>query len=272
MPHDLTYIELKDALAQPGCALCRLGERYGQTYLRWLLLERVNDLTTRITLAQSWGFCVSHAWMLQEMEWERDKDGMGTAILWEWLIERYRIHLAQSLETSDALQQRLLHRWRRRQRSRLAAQLLLELTPQGLCPACASQRQSEEYALGVLTQHLAEEAALRVLYRQSGGLCMPHFTAALKAAQVDEVVHYLVEVQLETLTRCTGELHEYLRKHDPRFSQEPYGSEMGACIRATELLAGQRPHTGACETLECTSQEVLQKRGSRRNEPRGNGR
>src|SRR5713101_521742 len=120
MPHDLTYIELKDALAQPGCALCRLGERYGHTYLRWLLLEQVNDLTTRITLAQSWGFCVDHAWMLQEMEWEHDKDGMGTAILWEWLIERYRIHLQPSLETSDALQQRPLRRWRRRRRSRLA--------------------------------------------------------------------------------------------------------------------------------------------------------
>jgi hypothetical protein len=79
MPHDLTYIELKHALAQMGCALCRLGEHYGHAYLRWLLLERVTDRTTRSTLAQSWGFCVDHAWLLQEMEWEQDKDGVGTA-------------------------------------------------------------------------------------------------------------------------------------------------------------------------------------------------
>jgi hypothetical protein len=265
MPHDLTYIELKHALAQPGCALCRLGERYGYTYLRWLLLERVNDLTTRGTLAQSWGFCVDHAWLLQEMEWEQDKDGVGTAVLWEWLIERYRIRLQQSLEQSDALQQRFLRRWRRRQQSRLAAQLLRELRPQGSCPACVSQRQSEEYALGVLTQHLAEDTELRTLYRQSGGLCMRHFPAALQAAHEDTVVQYLVEIQIETLSRYAGELHEYLRKRDPRCAQEPYGSEVDAYVRATEILAGQRPHAGERETVERTSQKVLQKNGSRRN-------
>jgi hypothetical protein len=263
--HDLTSIELKHALAQTGCALCRLGERYGHAYVRWLLLEQVNDLTTRSTLAQSWGFCVDHAWLLQEMEWEQDKDGIGTAILWEWLIERYRIHLQQSLAHSDALQQRFLRRWRRRQRSRLAAQLLQALRPQGPCPACASQHQSEAYALEVLAQHLAEDAALRTLYRQSGGLCMRHFPAALKAAPDDAVVQYLVEVQLETLTRCAGELREYLRKHDPRCAQEPYGSEVDASIRATEILAGQRPHAEERQTVKHTSQESLRRTGSRRN-------
>jgi hypothetical protein len=228
VPRDFTYIELTNALAQSGCTLCRLGERYGHAYLRWLLLEQVNDLTTRITLAQSWGFCVAHAWLLQEMEWEQDNDGMGTAILWEWLIERYRIRLQQSLKQSDALQQRRLRHWRLRQRARLAAHLPRALRPQGPCPACASQHQSEAYALSVLTQHLAEDAELRTLYRQSGGLCMRHFPAALKAAHDDAVVQYLIEVQLETLTRCAGELHAYLRQHDPRCAQEPQGSEVEA--------------------------------------------
>jgi len=90
---------------------------------------------------------------------------------------------------------------------------------------------------------------------------MPHFTAALQATQEEVVVQYLVEVQLETLTRCAGELH------DARFSQELYGSEGDACVRATELLVGKRPHVGEREVLERTSQDVLQKRGSRWNEP-----
>jgi hypothetical protein len=245
--------------------LCRLGERYGQAYFRWLLLEHVNDLTTRLTLAQSWGFCVEHAWLLQEMEWEQDKDGLGTAILWEWLIEHYRIRLQQSLEQSDALQQRLLRRWRRRQRSRLAAHLLRALRSQGPCPACASQHQSEAYALSVLTQHLAEDAELCTLYRQAGGLCMRHFPAALKAAHEDAVVQYLIEVQIETLTRCAGELHAYLRQHDPRCAQESQGSEVDTCIQAIAILAGQRPHAGGHETVGHTSQKGRHRNGSRRN-------
>ena len=151
MPHDLTYIELTHALAQAGCALCRLGERYRHTYLRWLLRERVNDLTTRSTLAQSWGFCVAHAWLLQEMEWEQDKDGIGTAILWEWLIERYRIRLQQSLAHSDALQQRFLRRWRRRQQSRLWPWSSTHRRQQSSMPAEAygpgHQRQQSPMAL-----------------------------------------------------------------------------------------------------------------------------
>ncbi len=243
MPYDLTYLRLKDALAQEGCSLCRLREHDGRKYLDWLLYERVNDVTTRVKLAQSWGFCVYHAWMLQELEWDHCKDGMGTAILWEWLVDSYRTLLQQHLGKPDVPKKRFLRRWRRQQRSPLSEQLLRAFAPEGMCPACASLRQSEEYALWILTEHLAEEDPLRTLYKQSAGLCMPHFKAALDAAQEEQVVRFLIEVQLERLTRIAGELSEYLRKHDYRFSHEPYGSEADAFVRATEVLVGKKPHT-----------------------------
>jgi len=92
-------------------------------------------------------------------------------------------------------------------------------------------------------QYLAEQASFRALYKASAGLCLPHFKAALRVAQREDVVRFLIEVQLETLTRLGAELGEYLRKHDYQFSHEPYGSEADAFVRATEVLVGKKPRT-----------------------------
>jgi hypothetical protein len=245
--YDLTYIALKEALRAEGCSLCRLREHSGRKYLGWLLHEQVNDMAIRLKLAQSWGFCRDHAWQLQELEWERCKDGMGTAILWEWLVERYRTILRQHLAEPVVPKTRLFRRWPRRRPSSTAEQPLQAFAPRGPCPVCASQQQSERYALWVLSQHLAEEESFRALYKQSMSLCMPHFRAALEAAQDEQVVRFLLEVQLEMLTRLGGELNEYLRKHDYQFAHEPYGSEADAFIRATEILVGKKPQREAHE-------------------------
>ena len=245
MLYDLTYLRLKDALAQQGCAICRLREYYGRRYLSWFLHEQVNDVATRLKLAQSWGFCVYHAWLLQKLEWERCHDGMATAILCEWLVERYCRILQHLLEESCLPKKRLWYRWRWRRSSRPAEPLFHAFAPEGICPTCTSQQESEAYTLQVLTQHLAEDASFQTLYKQSGGLCMPHFKAALASAEEEQAARVLVEVQLETLGRMAAELSEYLRKHDYRFAHEPSGSEADVFIRATALLVSQDARTGA---------------------------
>jgi hypothetical protein len=256
MSYDLVYIELKDALTEEGCALCRLRERFGRSYLGWLLHEQVNDMATRIKLAQSWGFCAPHAWLLQEMEWERDKDGMGTAILSEWLIGRYRTILQRYLDAPKVPKKRLFQRWPWRRRSCPADPLLQTLVPPGQCPACVSQQESELYTLQVLAYYLAADDSFRTLYKRSMGLCMPHFKVALHVAEDKSVVKLLVEVQLDKLAHMAGELGKYLRKHDYVLAHESYGSEADAFIRATELLVGKNPQTGAHEgSLSHTSAE-----------------
>ena len=57
----LVEVELKDALALPGCALCRIGEDAARRYLRFLLHESVNDVAVRARLIAAWGFCRRHA-------------------------------------------------------------------------------------------------------------------------------------------------------------------------------------------------------------------
>jgi hypothetical protein len=243
--YDLTYLQLKDALAQDGYAMCRLREYYGRRYLSWFLHEQVNDVATRLKLAQSWGFCAYHAWLLQKLEWERCHDGMATATLWEWLMRRYGTILQHSLEESSLPKKRLWHQWRWWRPSRPAEPLLQAFAAEGICPTCTSQQESEAYTLRVLTQHLAEDSSFQTLYKQAGGLCMPHFKAALASAGEEQAARVLVEVQRETLGRLAAELSEYLRKHDYRFAHEPYGAEADAFLRATALLVSQDARTGA---------------------------
>jgi hypothetical protein len=218
---DLTYLRLKDTLAQEGCAICRLREYYGRRYLSWFLHEQVNDVATRLKLAQSWGFCTYHAWLLQKLEWARYHDGMATAILCEWLVERYSKILQRPLEDSCLPKKRFWHRWRWRRLSRPAAPLLRAVAREGICPTCTSEQESKAYTLHVLTQHLAEDASFQTLYKQAGGLCMPDFTAAIAFAEEAQATRVLVEAQCETLGRVAAELSAYLTREGRAVAASP---------------------------------------------------
>jgi len=231
----LTTARLKEALRSRGCPICRIGEETGRRYLSSILHEFVNDLTFRLKLAESWGFCRSHAWGFLSLEQARyHGDGMSTANLGQWQVGRV-LELLRQAEGLPARRQRV--RWLGKGRD-LETSLRPRLAPTGECPACVSQRRSEEYALGVLLEHLGEEGEVTRLFRGSSGLCLPHLRAALEARDHEAGLTTLLDTQRRRLEELYGELEEYLRKHDYRFAHEPYGSEEDAHIRATEFLAG----------------------------------
>jgi nucleotide-binding universal stress UspA family protein len=77
----MTYYDLSDALARPGCAVCRLVANAVDRYLRGLLHESVNNPGVRERLRASSGFCREHSWQLQ-----RRGDPLSIAILWRDLL------------------------------------------------------------------------------------------------------------------------------------------------------------------------------------------
>jgi hypothetical protein len=104
------------------------------------------------------------------------------------------------------------------------------------------RRESERAAIAALIEFLRDRQDIRAQYRQSFGLCLSHFEAFLEgAAAADDVLAFVIGVQIDRLTALSSELGEYLRKHDYRFSHEAYGEERDAFIRATEMLAGAKP-------------------------------
>lgn len=226
---------LKQGLRSRGCVICRIGEASGGHYLSTLLHEYVNDLSTRVRLAASWGFCRRHSWSVLELEWARFRDGMSTANLAQWQLGRV---LARLRQAQDRRVGRRRRRWWWRGGDDHRVELSRRLEPTRACPACDSERQSEEYAVLVLLEHLGEDPEVTRLFRESSGLCLGHLRVALGLGDRKPGLEVLLETERVRLEQLVGELEAYLRKHDHRFSHEPYGVEVDAFVRATEVLAG----------------------------------
>src|SRR6266511_1463812 len=230
------------ALRHRGCPLCYLGVVDVLRYLWYLLYEAVTSPTTHDKLERSWGFCNLHAWLVQEMNWRLDQDGMSTANLCEWQIARFREVLQKHLDRHRQHPPMRRRFGRRAPKPWLAQAILAELTPAAECPACVVRRESERAAIGALVEFLRDRQDIRAQYQQSFGLCLSHFKAFLEEAAAEEdVLAFIIGVQIDKLTASSSELGEYLRKHDYRFSHEAYGEEHDAFIRATEMLAGAKP-------------------------------
>jgi hypothetical protein len=229
----ITEIELSEALELSGCALCRIGEASNKRYLGHVLHESVNDLTVRRRLLDAWGFCRRHAWYFVRLETATMRDGLGTTILAEGLIEA--LQLALDSTAAEAARSR---RGTRREARRWRGQTKKALSATGECPACAEQQSHERYAASVLMKVL-DEAGWRERLAGSDGLCLPHLRVMLEDADApDEALDQVLADHRRRLTAVLADLKEYIRKHDYRFTAEPPGREADGFRRATALLAG----------------------------------
>lgn len=227
----LVEAELKHALAAAGCPLCRTGEEAVQRYLRFILHESVNDPATRSRLARAWGFCRRHAWHFLGLEWTTKRDGLSTANLSEAFIQSVEEILDAYLRdpTPEA-------GGKRKVRAK-AEKVVRALTPSGQCPACELQARHEAYALTVLLRAL-EQPAWRERFSRSDGFCLVHLRSALNREDACPHARWIVEDHRRRFRDLLRDLEEYMRKHDYRFSHEPYGRERDVTFRATEALAG----------------------------------
>src|SRR5207245_2366143 len=117
--------EVRDALTQPGCAICQLAVRSVGRLIQSVAYEQVNDPGLRAELRRARGFCNEHAY-----RWLREaRSVLGTALI-------YRDVVHASLQAFDA------GAATNGQRGGLLRGLLGSSANQvgeGLCPACRVQ-------------------------------------------------------------------------------------------------------------------------------------
>ena len=157
--------ELKEALAKPGCAICRMLARSERHYLWNFLFEGVMDAISRNRVLDAWGFCSDHTWMLAEIDEEAwSGKHLASGVLYEALVERALKVIAEPAQK---------HAWTR---TTLTA-LKDALTPRKPCRACELRATSLETYLTRFVEELAHED-FRERVRQSEGLCLPHLSDA----------------------------------------------------------------------------------------------
>src|SRR5579871_3066716 len=78
-PRDATAFEVRDAMRESGCLVCRLTLRSVARLLQSVAYEQVNDVSLRAQLRKRRGFCTTHA-----HQWLREAHNvLGTALIYK---------------------------------------------------------------------------------------------------------------------------------------------------------------------------------------------
>lgn len=239
-PTTFSYFEILDACAEPGCPLCRLGQRSAQRHLTSLIYDSVNDVPLRATLRDSYGYCHEHAWMLPE---SGESAPLGTAIVHRDILNTLRTRLDQESYSKE-------------RRTSLRAAVAGAINPDPtknseeskhlpqkvLCPACERRLEAEHLAYASLLEALdKEDQPMHAALESSDGLCIPHLRQALNFARTPQAFAALVEITKGQLSALIDDLDEFIRKNDHRFRDEKISSdERDSWQRALRRTSGKQ--------------------------------
>ncbi len=226
-PKGMSRFELEEALRQQGCAVCRLVERAGSSYLEYLLYDLVNDPDVQKEFRASLGLCERHARRMLEKG-----DGLGAAILYRAVSKEL---LSRLTKTPDAPKPgaplaRLL-------RSSSSAEPAIPEPGDG-CMVCGAEGEAERRYLQVLLDG-AQDGSLGGLLGGSGSVCVRHLSRA-SAVAGGWLPAALIEAIREVFYDLEADLGRYVRHSDYRFRDEPWGKERDSWRRVIAQVLGQR--------------------------------
>jgi hypothetical protein len=228
----LAYYDLIETFATPGCAVCNLVLRDVDQFLDSLLYEYVNERDTHRTFRASRGLCNEHSWQLLRYS----GSSLGIAILSRAVIDE----LLKALDSvpTPPIPDSGLARLRGRQKA-AAASLADRLEPTEPCPACRARADAEQRFLQTLSTYLADDK-MAAAYRDSAGLCLPHFQTFLRHANSSAHLERVITIQRAIWSRLKTELEEFADKSSHERMHEAMGPEADSWQRALSIIAGQK--------------------------------
>lgn len=239
MTQRIPYLDdLLAALAQSGCALCRLLDDTADRLVDSILFESVNDVGVRDELNAARGLCGRHAPLLV-----RTGGALGSATMMQGVIKVLLRELdAGGITAESPSRLRILLRAGGAEVSHPAAErLAAALAPQAPCPVCAHEATYAAHYVETLLRQATPGSPLAAAYGASDGLCLPHFRDVVARGLPGPALATLVDAQRAIWQRLNGELDEFLRKSDYRFQKEPMGAERDSWRRAISAMSGQLP-------------------------------
>lgn len=232
------YDELLAALAEPGCAFCRLLDASSNRLVNAILFEMVNDVAVREELNAARGYCRRHATLLV-----RTGSALGSATMMQGVLKvLIRTLDGAQIDQASASRLRSLARSVNSNVTHPAiTQLASDLAPQAECPICANESVMLRQLADTLLGRMAPGSELALAYGRSDGLCLPHFRAVIERGLPGPNLETISMTQRDIWVRLEAELEEFLRKSDHRFHHEKMGSERDSWRRAISAVSGQLP-------------------------------
>ena len=225
----LSYLRLKRAMEKnTECFLCDLETEIEQKYLSNYLQELVMDSKARERIIESRGFCNSHSYkLLIEADKPTSSDGHGIALIMKSITEQ----LIQELPTP---------------RHNGKYNFFKTLVKAKKCPACIHVEDFMKMYTKEAANFLASSDDFTKLFKESKGLCIPHFMILIKATkglefdQVRTILEVLYEVEGKNLQRLHAELAEYIRRQSYEFSEKDRAAVANVQLRSIQKIAGRR--------------------------------
>jgi len=218
MEKHMVYFNLLDALKE-GCPICFLVKKGAHKFMDDFLYEGISDLATKEQIKVSRGFCNRHAWQLRAFG-----DGFAHAIVYENLAGMVLKEM-EWVESSVSIK-------------KIIAAIDPEKSARNVCLFCKQKKDIEaRYVLEFWESF--DDQEFSGYYKKSFGLCLPHLVFALKKCGNAKLSKELIAVELPKFSALSGELKEFIRKHDYRFSKEKFGVERDSWLRAIEKFIGK---------------------------------
>jgi hypothetical protein len=213
---DIGFFRLLEALSN-GCPICQIIREGIINSMDAILYEHVNDPVIRKQLRTGW-LCNRHAWELRSRG-----DAFGQSIIYEDLLTNLigYIDEAGKRETRKGFK----GPWGLRE-------------PGERCMFCISEKEIEERFISIFIENFHDKQ-FQTTYKKSPGLCLPHLIKVIRKGVNSGVVQSVLSIERKKISQLVGELREFIRKHDYRYSEEPFGKERDAWIRAVEKLNGK---------------------------------
>ena len=230
MSDDITYLHIKRAMeSNRECFLCMLEDEIERKYIDTYLYELVMDASSREKIIESRGFCNHHSYkMLIAASKPESPDGHGIALVMKSVIEKliHDLHQLKSHHGND------FHAM---------------LANETVCPACVHLDDfMEMYVKGAIELLSSRQREFLKLFKESKGLCVPHFVTLTHMAQEtardqsQAVIETIIECEEKNLRRLNLELAEYVRRQSYEFSDKDREAVEDAVMRSVEKMAGRR--------------------------------
>ena len=203
------YHELLKLLGESGCPVCTIIHRSLLHYLNVVFIEQLTAPEFREPLQDSLGYCPKHSTLVR-LAAKKKLPRMGIAVVYEDLLEQVEMRLEKH-----------------------------EGIPiPSTCPLCGIEKNLEEYAVQLIADYCGDEE-LQQHYLVSDGACLPHLRMMIAKLE-SEPRKFLFSAEKQILDRLTGNLQEFMRKQDHRYSKDAMtDAEASSWKQAVHFLVGE---------------------------------
>lgn len=225
------YYDLREALAQTGCAVCRLLERDGEKFLDALLYEYSADAQTHKAFRAARGLCNHHGWDLTH----HVGSALQIAVLYRASLDETLKQFDRGVSPADLLA-RLVKRFRGEAEA-AALQFAEALEPTRPCLACEYHNKAQQAYLHTLAEHL-NDSALEKAYQDSDGLCLPHTQMLLRLINDANILQKVITQQRRSWQKVFDQLTLFMDHYRAENADQMMGDEGDSWKRAVAILAG----------------------------------